>query len=1011
MPQFFKGALVWLISLLCVLATAAPARAEIPTELLDEPILEIEVAGEAAGVALPREVGIVPGAPLNRSVVRAALKRLLASGRFTDVQIDAAAMPGGVKLIVWLTPRVVAVRLDIAGNQSIDTQSVREALGKGPGSEVSPQQLATLSHKVAKAYSERGYLGAQIDVSLRDTDDPSNKVLMVRIEEGTPTRIADIRFDGEQPLDPVQVLSNMQSAVGDIVDRKKLGEDVTLAEAFLRRHGFLEAALGAPLITIEGERAFVSIPSRIGPRYRIVIHGQDPFSPGEMAEMLGLQGERLTATLLEHTLSERTVDFFARRGFVGSRLDIQRYRDKKPDSAVLDLRITPGEQLFVAAVSFAGARHFSRDFLRDQLFSYLSEDLPGSTFAATVDSEVVDQLLHGQPARQKRSVPVPPSTNPELVYYEPAYKKAIDHIVELYHGDGYLSARAGPVQLKRIGKNRMAVLVPVVEGPRTLLHQVSIRGAEFVSSRELLTEAALERDQPFSYLAIEEARRRMIDAYQERGYAFVKVEASVRFSSDRTRGAVEFQIVERYSVVIDRIVVVGAEHTNESLIRRVLKLEAGDIYRPSLARDSERELGTLGVFSGVSIALEDPELQARRKTLIVTVSERRSQFLGFSAGLSTGQGARSGFEYGYRNLFGEAVGLSLRVQFAYQLFFVEQDVEERFAKLDVQDRLERRISLDATVPRLPGMGRVRTSLDLVHVRDNERDFGLDQNAVGITFSHSPLLGLTLTLGGDLENNNIDLFVGDALQDYLRKLKMDRDEPRLLRLLRAPEGTSTLIAVRTSASYDRRDSPFTPTRGYVFSTSLELARTLSGEPDQFETVDQFVSRFLKLSVSASGYVPLGGTVVLAGQARIGRIFHLASDSQTYPNRAFFLGGVDTLRGYLEDELIPQDIAEQIEIDPTLLPNAVVRSGDAFILFRAELRFPLYRELRGGVFTDVGNLWADASNLDPFTLRPTAGFGLRLNTPVGPIALDWGFNLDRRGELRERSNAIHFSIGLF
>ena len=554
------------------------------------------------------------------------------------------------------------------------------------------------------------------------------------------------------------------------------------------------------------------------------------------------------------------------------------------------------------------------------------------------------------------------------------------------------------------------MLIPVVEGPRTLLHQVVIRGAEKVSTRELLSATELEREQPFSYLGIEQARRRMLDAYQERGFAFAKVEASVRFSSDRTRADVEFQVVERFPVHVDHIVIQGADRTNHSLIRRVLKFQSGDLFRPSLVRDSERELGMLGVFNGVSIALEDPELPARVKSLVVTVSERRSQFLGFSAGLSTGQGARSGFEYGYRNLFGEAVGLSLRVQFAYQLFFVDQTVAEHFAKLDVQDRLERRISLDATIPRLPGMGRVRTSLDLVHVRDNERDFGLDQNALGITFSLTPLQRLTTTLGGDLENNNVDLFTGEALKDYLKMPQVQRNL-RLLHLLRVPEGTSTLVAARTSVSYDHRDSPFTPTRGYFATTSLELARTLSGQPDQFETVDQFVSRFLKWSVSASGYIPLGGNVVLAGQARFGRNFHLIKASQTYPNRAFFLGGVETLRGFLEDELIPQDIADQIEKDPALLPNTVVRSGDAFVLFRAELRFPLYKELRGGVFSDVGNLWADASNLDPFDLRPTAGFGLRLNTPVGPIALDWGFNLNPRSALNERSNAIHFSIGLF
>jgi outer membrane protein assembly factor BamA len=233
---------------------------------------------------------------------------------------------------------------------------------------------------------------------------------------------------------------------------------------------------------------------------------------------------------------------------------------------------------------------------------------------------------------------------------------------------------------------------------------------------------------------------------------------------------------------------------------------------------------------------------------------------------------------------------------------------------------------------------------------------------------------------------------------------------LRRLLRVPQGASTLIGTRGSLSYDRRDSPFTPSRGYFVSGSAELARTLGGQQSE-ATMNQFVSRFLKLSLRASGYVPLWRDVVLAGQVRIGRIFHLAKDSQTYPNRAFFLGGVETVRGYLEDEMIPQDLADQIAKDPKLDPNAIVRSGDAFVLLRTELRFPLYHELHGGVFSDMGNLWAVASNFDPLKLRPTAGFGLRLTTPVGPIALDWGFNLSPRHALGERANAVHFSIGLF
>src|SRR5262249_40074533 len=162
-----------------------------------------------------------------------------------------------------------------------------------------------------------------------------------------------------------------------------------------------------------------------------------------------------------------------------------------------------------------------------------------------------------------------------------------------------------------------------------------------------------------------------------------------------------------------------------------------------------------------------------------------------------------------------------------------------------------------------------------------------------------------------EYNDVGLFVGEDLAKYLADpANRPYITPRLRKLLRVPSGASTLVDGRTSLSYDRRDSPFMPTRGYFVSTSLELARTLSSAPNPGDMMPAFVSRFLKLSVTGSGYIPVGRSVVLAGQARFGRIIHLTSDSQTYPNRAFFLGGVDTMRGFLEDELIPQDLADQI-----------------------------------------------------------------------------------------------------
>src|SRR5262249_58773701 len=134
---------------------------------------------------------------------------------------------------------------------------------------------------------------------------------------------------------------------------------------------------------------------------------------------------------------------------------------------------------------------------------------------------------------------------------------------------------------------------------------------------------------------------------------------SVRFSQDRTRAEVSFQIVEGFPVKISEVVVRGAERTSRDFILGVLALAPGDLFRPSKARESERALSSLGVMASASVQLEDPDLPARSKRLLVIVTERSNQFLDFSAGLSTGQGARAGFDYGYRNLFVHAVGLTL----------------------------------------------------------------------------------------------------------------------------------------------------------------------------------------------------------------------------------------------------------------------------------------------------------------------------------------------------------------
>jgi outer membrane protein assembly factor BamA len=164
-------------------------------------------------------------------------------------------------------------------------------------------------------------------------------------------------------------------------------------------------------------------------------------------------------------------------------------------------------------------------------------------------------------------------------------------------------------------------------------------------------------------------------------------------------------------------------------------------------------------------------------------------------------------------------------------------------------------------------------------------------------------------------------------------------------------------------------------------------------------------------------------------RGGVIQQLICGSRTYPDRLFLLGGADSIRGFAQDSLVPEDVARQLLVPdrgvnaPLTINDVVIRGGDFFINPRIELRVPLTSSVQTALFIDSGNLWTrpERIQLRDFRLRYATGTGLRIATPIGPLVFDYGFNVDRvldrifpsRTEKRtwESLGAFHFSIGVF
>jgi outer membrane protein assembly factor BamA len=477
------------------------------------------------------------------------------------------------------------------------------------------------------------------------------------------------------------------------------------------------------------------------------------------------------------------------------------------------------------------------------------------------------------------------------------------------------------------------------------------------------------------------------------------------------------------------------------------------------------------VFSEVTISMSDPYVPQGKKTVYIDVVERLPRYLELRPGFSTGEGIRGTIEYDERNVLGYAIGAVFRAQLSYLPDFLILDPQVAANYQQTQDRLARRITLSGTLPDV-GLGpQVRAQGDAIYVRDLERDFTLDKLSGLATLIYRPLREITVTLGQSVEDNKVFLFQFNSTAAYLacNMASSMTVNTGLQALLRVPEGESLVVAQHGSFTWDRRDNSFNAHRGTFVSLGAELVNTFpestSTAPNQaaanqatslcgnidfsnpavasaLAAPPQAYSHFVRLSQTVAGYFPIFGNVALALELRLGENVRTAPCDYvagnpnnnnprfcTYPDRLFFMGGFDSMRGWLQDTFMPQDYADKIAQTGNtpiclsssssasgmscITPSSLIplRGGNLMINPRAELRFPIYGPFDGGVFGDFGNLWVDPTYIydHPISLRADVGAGIRLQTPIATLVLDYGVNVTRRSY--EDPGAFHFAIGLF
>jgi outer membrane protein insertion porin family len=445
--------------------------------------------------------------------------------------------------------------------------------------------------------------------------------------------------------------------------------------------------------------------------------------------------------------------------------------------------------------------------------------------------------------------------------------------------------------------------------------------------------------------------------------------------------------------------------------------------------------------------------------------EHASQYVEVRPGISTGEGIRFAFEYGHRNLGGQAISLSLRIQLSYLPDFlildpqVRENYDHAFGYPAFGKRLATRSTATLAFPDI-GLGPlVRASIDGVFVRDLERDFALTKEAGIVSLYYRPVRQLQFSIAPDVEANNVLIFNAGTVEQYLEEqAQQGQVSADLTQLLRLPTGPSDAFAQRFLVTWDRRDNSFNAHRGTFVSSGVEHVDWFSLGPPACATnprtpyqrlyygAEGFASlanspvvvgqcessdgHFLRFTETFAAYLPITKKITLAGEVRLGFNVQLVPNSTTYTDRLFFMGGIDSMRGWLQYTFMPQDDADAIAAtankpanDPTkrTIASFPLRGGDLMVNPRLELRIPIYSPLETVIFLDTGNLWANAAypfQGHGFPLRVAAGSGLRLQTPIGPVVLDYGINVSRLIDgpsdpryTYEDFGAFNFAIGLF
>ncbi len=424
------------------------------------------------------------------------------------------------------------------------------------------------------------------------------------------------------------------------------------------------------------------------------------------------------------------------------------------------------------------------------------------------------------------------------------FKGDLEAIKNLYIYEGFVDVKVAHELHFDSTERRVDILLLIDEGVQVFVKSINLEGISLFDEESLKQYLVMKPGQSFDRRNIDSDKRIITYLYDDRGYADVSVKSE--YDIEKNEVNIYHRVTEGEKQYVDKIAISGLERTREVVVRRVLKVKQGDVFRYARLLESQRELYNLGIFASIRIQVEASD-RPTHKNIRFVLTEKDAITVNFRIGYGTKDLLRLGAGFTHLNLLGRAW------------------------KGDVEGKLsfaEQRISTKMAFPRsylLPG----RLNIGLYYQVLEEIGYK--------TFSLGTYVTTHLDYGSDRFSVRYDL--------------------KHIRTHYAPEdtvSTDLLHGITTTWARDRRDNPFSARRGYYISASTEMSGiVLPSDVDYVRPTGQF--RF---------YRPLW-RLVIGAALRAGIVREIGPTVEVPIYKRFFSGGASSVRGYAERTIGPVD----------------------------------------------------------------------------------------------------------